>query len=196
MQSKIVLATTLLAAVVSADNFMLHPQARRDLEARATSTTDDALSCANAILSVYSDVPTPPADIVSDLLDNPQTDPCHFTIPASLSKEYSSYSKEVMSWYDDHSKAIESALSQCPSASSYANMVPSCTDKGDSSKPTDDSSQSTGTVDSSNADSTKGSSDSSKTDSADSSKSTGGAAQQTAVAAAAMAVAGIAAVLL
>lgn len=183
MQSKIILATSLLATVASADNFMVHPQMRRDLEARATATQTSIFdSCEQAILSAYSDVPTPPADIISDALNNPQTDPCHFSTPASLSKEYKSYSSEIMSWYSDHSKDIADALSSCPTLSNYATIVPTC-DKGSKNS----EATATATSGSNSADSTKSSSSSEKT---------GAASRNAGMAAAAVAAAGFVVALL
>ncbi|KAH6894716.1 hypothetical protein B0T10DRAFT_258917 [Thelonectria olida] len=182
MQSKIILATTLLAAVASADNFMVHPQMRRDLEARATATATSPFDdCQLAIFSAYSDVPTPPSAIISDALEHPQTDPCDFTTPASLSKEYKSYSSEIMSWYTDHSKEIADAVSSCPSLSQYASIVPTCNKNGDSKA------TATATSGSKSADSTKASDDSEKT---------GAASHNTGMAAAAMAAAGFVVALL
>lgn len=137
MQSKMLLAATLLATAVSATEFMAHPLMKREIDARATAdgSTATGLSspeCQTAILSAYKDVPTPPSAIVSDLLDHPQTDACHFTTPASLSKQYKSYSSEVMSWYSKNENEISSALSVCPALSDYTGISPCSTKKGSS----------------------------------------------------------------
>lgn len=191
MQSKILLST-LLASAASA-NFMAHPNMKREIEARATATATGILSdqCQSAILDVYSDVPTPPAEIVSDLLDHPQTDPCHFSTPASLSKEYASYSSEVVSWYDKNKGALSSALSECPALSSYATGIDACeTGSGSGSKSSSDSGSEA------KATGTSGSDKASATGSSSSSSPTGAASRQTGMAVAAMAVAGFVVALL
>ncbi|KAH8694521.1 hypothetical protein BGZ61DRAFT_478128 [Ilyonectria robusta] len=193
MQSKILLST-LLASAASA-NFMAHPNMKREIEARATATATGILSdeCQSAILDVYSDVPTPPAEIVSDLLDHPQTDPCHFSTPASLSKEYASYSSEVVSWYDKNKGALSSALSECPALSSYATGIDACetgSGSGSGSKASSDSGSEA------KATGTSGSDKASATGSSSSSSPTGAASRQTGMAVAAMAVAGFVVALL
>ncbi|KAH6982373.1 hypothetical protein EDB80DRAFT_592866 [Ilyonectria destructans] len=181
MQSKMLLAT-LLAIVASADNFMAHPNMKRDIEARATATATGILSdeCQSAILDVYSDVPTPPAAIVSDLLENPQTDPCSLHTPASLSKEYASYSSEVVSWYDDNKDALSSALSECPALSSYATGINVCETGSGSGSGSGSDATATGTSGSDSASSTSESN----------SDTTGAASHQSGMAMAAVAVAG------
>ncbi|KPM34419.1 hypothetical protein AK830_g12153 [Neonectria ditissima] len=183
MQSKMLLATTLLATAVSA-NFMAHPLMKRELDARATmddttiaTTGISSPECQTAILSAYKDVPTPPSDIVSDLLEHPQTDPCKFTTPASLSKQYKSYSSEVMSWYSKNEDEISSALEECPALSDYTGIAP-CSTKGSGSD-----AKATGTDASATGADATATGDSKAT-------STGGAAHQTGMAVAVMAVAG------
>ncbi|KAF4419337.1 infection structure specific [Fusarium acutatum] len=126
MQS--IILTSLLATAVSA-NFMAHPLMKRDLLApRATAPAVGGITeeCQTAILDVYKTLPTPPPAIVSDLTENPQTDPCSFSTPASLSKDYSSYSSQILSWYSKNEDEIKSALSECPELSQYATAVPVC----------------------------------------------------------------------
>ncbi|KAF9768291.1 hypothetical protein IL306_014425 [Fusarium sp. DS 682] len=126
MQS--IILTSLLATAVSA-NFMAHPLMKRDLLApRATAPAVGGISgeCQTAILDVYKTLPTPPPAIVSDLTEHPQTDPCSFSTPASLSKEYASYSSQILSWYGKNEDEIKSALSECPELSQYATAVPIC----------------------------------------------------------------------
>lgn len=194
MQSKILLST-LLASAASA-SFMAHPNMKREIEARATATATGVLSeeCQSAILNIYSDVPTPPAEIVSDLLDHPQTDPCHFSTPASLSKEYASYSSEVVSWYDDNKKALSSALSECPALSSYATGIDAC--ETGSSGSGSDSKSSSDSGSEAKATGTSGSDKASATGSSSSSSPTGAASRQTGMAVAAIAVAGFVVALL
>ncbi|KAH7112654.1 hypothetical protein EDB81DRAFT_825940 [Dactylonectria macrodidyma] len=177
MQSKILLATTLLATAASA-SFMAHPNMKREIEARATATSVLSDECQSSILDIYADVPTPPAAIASDLLENPQTDPCNFHTPASLSKEYASYSSEVVSWYDENKDALSSALSECPALSSYATGIDACETGSGSGL----SSDATGTG-------TSGS-DSASSTSESNSDSTGAASHQSGMGMAAIAVAG------
>ncbi|KAF5990288.1 hypothetical protein FBULB1_115 [Fusarium bulbicola] len=126
MQS--IILTSLLATAVSA-NFMAHPLMKRDLLApRATAPAVGGITeeCQTAILDVYKTLPTPPPAIVSDITENPQTDPCSFSTPASLSKDYASYSSQILSWYSKNEDEIKSALSECPELSQYATAVPVC----------------------------------------------------------------------
>ncbi|KAF5632751.1 infection structure specific [Fusarium sp. NRRL 52700] len=125
MQS--IILTSLLATAVSA-NFMAHPLMKRDLLAPRETAPVGGITeeCQTAILDVYKTLPTPPPAIVSDITENPQTDPCSFSTPASLSKEYASYSSEIVSWYSKNEDEINSALSECPELSQYATAVPVC----------------------------------------------------------------------
>ncbi|KAK2939597.1 Chitin-binding, type 1 [Fusarium oxysporum f. sp. vasinfectum] len=96
MQS--IILTSLLATAVSA-NFMAHPLMKRDLLApRATAPAVGGITgeCQTAILD---------------------TDPCSFSTPASLSKDYASYSSQILSWYSKNEDEIKSALSECPELS-------------------------------------------------------------------------------
>ncbi|KAF4465319.1 infection structure specific [Fusarium albosuccineum] len=132
MQSKIVLVS-LLASAVSASNVFIHPQMKRDLlQPRATDPAGGlSAECQSAIMDIYETVPTPAPEIVKDLTENPQTDPCNFKTPASLSKEYASYSSEIVSWYSKNEDGISSALEECPALKKYATAVPVCaTDAG------------------------------------------------------------------
>ncbi|RSL97816.1 hypothetical protein CDV31_012882 [Fusarium ambrosium] len=130
MQSKIVLVSLLASAVSAQGNFMAHPQMKRDLLApRATDSVAGLdKECQEAIMEVYKTLPTPAPEIVKDLTEHPQTDPCSFSTPASLSKEYASYSSEVLGWYSKNEAEIKSALEECPALSKYANAVPICSD--------------------------------------------------------------------
>ena len=129
MLSKSILATAVLATAASA-NFMAHAEMKRELlQPRATATdSSDGISteCQTALLDIYSSLPSPPPEIVSDAVEHPQTDPCSFSTPASLSKEYASYSSEVVAWYSSNQGEIQSVLSECPILSQYATMVPVC----------------------------------------------------------------------
>ncbi|KAF4452954.1 hypothetical protein F53441_4185 [Fusarium austroafricanum] len=127
MQS--IFIASLLATAVSA-NFMAHPLMKRDLLApRATDApAPGGLSqeCQSAVLDIYKTMPTPAPAIVKDISEHKQTDPCSFSAPASLSKEYASYSSEIVSWYGKNEDNIKSALKECPELSKYATAVPVC----------------------------------------------------------------------
>jgi hypothetical protein len=130
MQS-IVIASLLATAVSANVNFMANPIMKRAaLEPRQTglpSLGDITPECQSAVLDLAQGVPTPAPEIVSDLLENPQTDPCDFSTPASLSAEYSSYSADIISWYGKNSEDIASAIKECPELAQFASMVPMCT---------------------------------------------------------------------
>lgn len=130
MQS-IVIASLLATAVSANVNFMANPIMKRGaLEPRQTglpSLGDITPECQSAVLDLAQGIPTPAPEIVSDLLENPQTDPCSFSTPASLSAEYSSYSADIMSWYGENSGDIMSAIKECPELAQFASMVPICT---------------------------------------------------------------------
>lgn len=134
MQTKILLVT-LLAAVAAAEDFMVHPQIKREIEARATTARASECEAAQtALLSLYTGIPTPGSAILSFESKHPQTDPCHLSTPASLSKEYASYTSEVKLWHSQHSKEIDSALSKCPTLTKFATAVPICTKTNATSK--------------------------------------------------------------
>jgi hypothetical protein len=95
---------------------------------RATpSSAADASQCASDALSIVSSMPTPPPALVSDLTEHPQTDPCHFSLPQSISAEYSSYSVEVLSWLSGHKDELTSLAAECSVLSSYTSLVNVCT---------------------------------------------------------------------
>ncbi|RGP76440.1 infection structure specific [Fusarium longipes] len=129
MQS--ILIASLLATAVSANvNFMAHPIMKRGaLEARQTglpSLGDISEECQSAVLDLAQGIPTPAPEIVSDLLENPQTDPCSFSTPASLSSEYGAYSSSILSWYGKNQDGIMSAVKECPELAQFASLVPIC----------------------------------------------------------------------
>lgn len=138
MQSVVI--ASLLATAVSANvNFMANPIMKRAaIEPRQTglpSLGDITPECQSAVLDLAQGVPTPAPEIVSDLLENPQTDPCDFSTPASLSAEYSSYSADIISWYAKNSEDIMSAVKECPELAQFASMVPMCTATATEDKP-------------------------------------------------------------
>ncbi|KND92424.1 hypothetical protein TOPH_02960 [Tolypocladium ophioglossoides CBS 100239] len=96
MQSKLVLLA--LAASVSAHvNYMAAmPVERDELNLLPRQTLDS--KCLSAAQQIASSLPTPPPAIVSEVTNHPVTDPCHFSVPASLSKEFSSYESELQSF--------------------------------------------------------------------------------------------------
>lgn len=133
MYSKIILTGLLATAVSASSNPMAHAEMKREiLQPRQTDVTGGiSTECQTALLEVYSSLPSPPPEILSDAIENPQTDPCSFSTPASLSEEYASYQSEVLSWYSENEDEIQSVLEECPILSQYATMVPVCpTDLG------------------------------------------------------------------
>ncbi|GKU04765.1 infection structure specific protein [Fusarium langsethiae] len=129
MQS-IVIASLLATAVSANVNFMANPIMKRGaLEARQTglpSLGDISEECQSAVLDIAQGVPTPGPKIVSDLLENPQTDPCSFSTPASLSSEYEAYSSSIIAWYGKNQDDIMSAVKECPELAELASLVPVC----------------------------------------------------------------------
>ncbi|QPC79183.1 hypothetical protein HYE68_009935 [Fusarium pseudograminearum] len=129
MQS-IVIASLLATAVSANVNFMANPIMKRGaIEARQTglpSLGDISEECQSAVVEIAQGVPTPAPEIVSDLLKNPQTDPCSFSTPASLSSEYADYSSSIIAWYGKNQDDIMSAVKECPELASLASLVPVC----------------------------------------------------------------------
>lgn len=116
-----------LAATASAE-FALHPHhnaVKRGLAARetASATGGSDAGCLTGLVSLYSSLPTPPPELISYETEHPQTDPCSFSVPDSLTSAFSSYETAVSSWANDHMSDISSALSACPAASSYSSLT-------------------------------------------------------------------------
>lgn len=128
MYTKSILLASLAASAVSATVQLYpgHNQIKRDLAARQTENPSAAASAGQACLtdlaSVYASLPTPPPVIESWAATAVVTDPCHFTLPASISSAEASYASEVEDWYSSNSAAIASALSECPAYSSLASQ--------------------------------------------------------------------------
>lgn len=133
MQTTFVLAS--LAGSALANHFMAPHHLKRDLQARQTGLPDlgdipeISDECQSAGLSVLASLPTPPPEIVSAEMKNPQTgDPCDFTAPASLRDEYESYGSSVISWASKNEDKISKALSACSDIASMAtDLVAVCT---------------------------------------------------------------------
>ncbi|KAK4125614.1 hypothetical protein N657DRAFT_631876 [Parathielavia appendiculata] len=139
-----------LAGVAAANLAGHHMAVRRELEARQT---DDSFSaCAEAMMSLVTDMPTPPAA----LTELSVTDPCSVTIPPSLESAYSSYMSEVSSWNAEHADEYSSALALCPD-------LPTITDSGDIAECTDSAGNSGSPTAGSSSDSDSG--DAEETDS-------------------------------
>ncbi|KAL7941497.1 hypothetical protein V8C42DRAFT_334736 [Trichoderma barbatum] len=188
MHSSTALLLTFIASASAAVDYMAIPHVRRELNLlpRATPINevradDDPSKCASAALSFVQAMPTPPPDLLSDIATNTQTDACKFTFPSSLSAKYSSYSSEVLSWYDDHKDELTSLASECSMLQSYTDIVDVCTD-GDSSG-------------SSGPNTANAAPTGSKTAGSDAKSTNAGAARETGIAIAAFAAAGIAAIL-
>lgn len=126
-----------LAATVSAEAIRFI--ARDIVEVRELVPRQDGLdseecvSAMSSLLPLVSDIPTPPADLVSAMMSVTITDPCNLPtdLPDEVEDEISSYQSVALSWYSEHSAEIDSALSACPAMTSYVSEGPSiCTAGG------------------------------------------------------------------
>ncbi|KAK8920299.1 hypothetical protein H634G_02529 [Metarhizium anisopliae BRIP 53293] len=68
------------------------------------------LGAATQCLDLLKTIPTPPPDLTKEWMTNPPKDYCSISIPASLSKDWSSYTSSASSWVKAHS----SDLAKCP----------------------------------------------------------------------------------
>jgi hypothetical protein len=119
--------TLTIAALAAVASAQIPAVARRDfVEARQTGLTSLSPECQSAvqsILPIYTEIPTPAADLESAL----PTDPCEsVTFTGSLSAEYASYSSAAIAWYTSHSSELLGALSSCAELSQYATEIPVC----------------------------------------------------------------------
>lgn len=138
MYSQLVIVA--LAASASA-NIVLpgHLPIRRDLQNLARQTTaaastatgtsgtlsDDA--CQTAILSFADTLPTPDAALESYEATYTASDSCSYSVPASLSSDFDSYTSALYSWYSASSDAFYSVLSECPQYAGEASAMDVCT---------------------------------------------------------------------
>ncbi|KAH6605453.1 hypothetical protein Trco_007160 [Trichoderma cornu-damae] len=133
MHSNTALLLAFVASASAAVDYMAIPHVRRELNIlpRATpasqDSVDDTSKCASEALDFVGSLPTPPPQILSDLTQNPQTDPCDFTVPKSLSAEYSSYEAEVLTWFSSHKSELSSLVSECSDLTSYTSLINVCT---------------------------------------------------------------------
>ncbi|UNI16857.1 hypothetical protein JDV02_003254 [Purpureocillium takamizusanense] len=103
MQAKLLVLLSALAASTSAHVNYHGAVAAREAAAVAPvlaprATGNDA-ECQSAVISAGTSIPTPPPEVLSAIQANTQTaDPCKFSTPASLSKEFASYSSQLESW--------------------------------------------------------------------------------------------------
>ncbi|CAK7272942.1 hypothetical protein SEPCBS119000_005390 [Sporothrix epigloea] len=128
----ILLASLAAASAVSAKQlYPGHNHVRRDIAARQTaaSTTADfadstavpsEFACLTDLASVYGSLPSEPAALESYFVTASVTDPCAFSLPASISSIAKSYGSELEAWYRANSAAIASVMSECPTYSSLA----------------------------------------------------------------------------
>ncbi|KAH8173709.1 hypothetical protein LIA77_07964 [Sarocladium implicatum] len=109
-------------AVVDID----HPILQRDVNAllpRETKVSGDVSSkCSSALSGVLSSIPTAPPKLLSAVegQSKTETDPCSYHPPSSVSKEYSSYTSDILSWYSKHSKEVDAAFKVCTELKSQA----------------------------------------------------------------------------
>jgi hypothetical protein len=128
MQTGLVLAS-FAATAMAGSNLMAMPAVKRHVEARQGLDIPLPTSgaCATAALELITNFPTPAPEIVSDIVANPQSDPCDFTTPASLSKEYASYSSDLLQWVSSNEAKLSTAIKECPQLTEYAAAIPVCT---------------------------------------------------------------------
>ncbi|KAI8628178.1 hypothetical protein F5Y19DRAFT_144289 [Xylariaceae sp. FL1651] len=130
MLSKVMLT----AAVIGAATAQIPEMAKRDfLENRQLDGADgvpDGVSpeCQSAIsdlMPLYSEAPTPPADLLSVTLP---TDPCVTpTFTGKLESEWTSYTSAAYAWYNSHSNEFSSFIAVCSDvASDVATGIPVC----------------------------------------------------------------------
>ncbi|KAI0458616.1 hypothetical protein F5B21DRAFT_458793 [Xylaria acuta] len=111
MVSKALLAATVIGAATA----QLPAIAKRDfIENRQLDGLDVDPTCASALTAVstlYSSLPTPPADLLSVTLP---ADPCvtpSFT--GKLQSEWSAYTSEALVWYSSHSDELLNFVTAC-----------------------------------------------------------------------------------
>lgn len=144
--SVIVAALAASAAAFDPDEALAHPQMKRALlEPRQTGLggalgglSDLSPSCTSALLGLYTSLPTPPANLGQALRGNGGggggngggggggNNPCSANLPSSLSSDFSSYSSDVRSWFDDNSAEVSSVFSSCSQISRYESLLPVC----------------------------------------------------------------------
>ncbi|TGJ85813.1 hypothetical protein E0Z10_g2955 [Xylaria hypoxylon] len=126
MFSKALLAATVIGAATA----QLPAIAKRDfIENRQYDDLDVDPTCKSAlsaIETIYSSVPTPPADLLSVTLP---ADPCvtpSFT--GTLESEWSSYTSEALQWYTSHADDFANFLTACSGLvdESAATNIPVC----------------------------------------------------------------------
>ncbi|KFG77820.1 hypothetical protein MANI_004480 [Metarhizium anisopliae] len=132
------------------------------------------LGAATQCLDLLKTIPTPPPDLTKEWMTNPPKDYCSISIPASLSKDWSSYTSSASSWVKAHS----SDLAKCPGGGQVTAKSPLDCKAGSGS-----GTQATATSGSATSGSATGASQPTKT---------GGASRETGVAFAAVAAAGLA----
>ncbi|PFH63154.1 hypothetical protein XA68_17263 [Ophiocordyceps unilateralis] len=88
---------------------------------RQTGTAISGISqeCLVAAESVLGSLPSPPPEVQSAILKDPQTNPCDFTTPSSLTSEFSSYSSVLASWASSN----ENKLTACSALSSLGALT-------------------------------------------------------------------------
>jgi hypothetical protein len=114
MLSRVLPAVALFAGVA------LGSPAASSATADISASISAELACVTALQSVFSGIPTMPADIMSYQMTVKVTDYCHYSVPASLSAEYASWESAVVTWYEDHSSAILSVESSCNTGTTTA----------------------------------------------------------------------------
>lgn len=120
MISQSLLVAALAATAAATGSMNLHPAhqaVKRAVEARQTDSSG-AAACASSLMSIASDMPTPPAALMSFAATNTQTDPCSITLPPDVESAISSYGQEAQSWFSENEDDFSSVIEDCPDVAS------------------------------------------------------------------------------
>ncbi|KYK57415.1 hypothetical protein DCS_04424 [Drechmeria coniospora] len=122
MQSNILLLSTFVASVSATVNVYAALEARNGVRADLVPRQTLDAKCQSILVSIGKSVPTAPPKLASELIAHPQTDPCHFTPPAGLDSEFSSYSSELVSWAEKN----KDILNECAELSRFQDITADC----------------------------------------------------------------------
>ncbi|PHH66021.1 hypothetical protein CDD81_546 [Ophiocordyceps australis] len=122
-------AVNFMAAMPHARSAALAPRQTDSQDATQSMPPSECLSAAQDVLTTF---PTPPAEIQSELIKLPQSDPCSFSTPASLSSQFAQFSSDVVEWMSMN----QNKLSACPALASF-NSIATCNKAKDGSDAAD-----------------------------------------------------------
>ncbi|KXX77999.1 hypothetical protein MMYC01_205166 [Madurella mycetomatis] len=118
MISQSLLLAALAATAAATGPMNLHPAhqaVKRFVEARQT---DGSEACTAALMSIATDMPTPPSEIMSFAMTATETDPCSITLPPNVESAISSYAQEAQSWFSENESEFSSVMEDCPDVAS------------------------------------------------------------------------------